>query len=273
MPAPASVGAGFAPPRRERWSLICAICGLLVVVTPRLTRVLAARRPAAALLLGAALAACQEGRPPVAPPHLVLVEAAHDVGQVPQGTPIEHAFEISNTGGAPLTLIDLRAGCDCAVTLEGPQDLPPGGHAALRLRCDTSGVAGPLRRTLTVYSNDPEQRAALLTVTGTVALEAVAEPRRVYLGPQPPGRDAVRRVALRAGNDGVRFLSVSGGAPQLRTRLEDGADGRELVISIDAGAPPGPFQTAVRIHTTSAARPLIEVPVAGIVTAEAGAAS
>lgn len=230
---------------------------------------LAVRRLAPALLLGAALAACQDDRPPVAPPRLALVETAHDVGQVPQGTPIEHAFEISNAGGAPLTLIDLRAACDCSVALEGPQDLPPGGHAAVRLRCDTSGVAGPLRRTLTVYSNDPEQRAALLTLTGTVALEAVAEPARVYLGPQAPGRDAVRRVALRAGNDGVRFLSVSGGAPQLRTRLEDGAAGRELVIGIADDAPAGPFQTAVRIHTTSAARPLIEVAVAGIVAGEA----
>lgn len=227
---------------------------------------MSARRFASlALLLG--VAACREAPAPVTPPRLAVVAAAHDFGQVPQGTPIEHAFEVSNEGGAPLTLIDLRAACDCAVTLEGPPDLPPGGHAALRLRCDTTAVAGPLRRTVTVQTNDPERRTALLSVTGTVALEAVAEPARVYLGTLPPGTADARRVALRAGNDGVRFLSVSGGAPQVRARLEDGDGGRVLVIATDDAAPPGPFQSAVRVHTTSAKRPLIEVAVAGIIAA------
>lgn len=203
---------------------------------------------------------------------MAVVESAHDFGQVPQGAAVEYAFEVSNEGGAPLTLVDLLVACDCTATLDGPADLPPGGHAALHLRCDTTTVAGSLRRTLTVHTNDPTQRAVVLTLAGSVALEAVAEPSRLYLGPQPPGRDAVRRVALRAGNDGVRFLSVAGGDPHLRVHLADGERGRELVIGTAAAAPLGPFQSVVRVHTTSAKRPVIEVGVAGIIAAPGGSA-
>ena len=229
------------------------------------------RRSPLALLLAASLAGCGGAPAPAAPPRLSVGEATHDFGQVPQGAPVEYAFALHNDGGTPLTVVDLRTGCDCTATLEGPADLPPGGHAAVRLRCDTGSAPGALRRTVTVTSNDPERRAQVLALTGTVALIAAAEPPRVYLGPVAPGAEAARSVALRAGNDGVRFVSVEGGAPQLRARLADGDGGRALVLDVAADAPAGPFQTVLRVHTTSPQRPVVEIPVAGRVTGPAGA--
>jgi hypothetical protein len=208
---------------------------------------------------------------------VTVAEATHDFGQVPQGAPIEYRFDVSNGGGAPLTLIDLRTACDCTAAIEGPRDLPAGAHAAVRLRCDTSTTPGPQRRTVTVYSNDPEHRALLLVLTGNVALIAAAEPPRVYLGPVAPGTNAARVVALRAGNDGVRFLGVEGGAPQLRPHLEDLDGARVLIVDTAPDAPLGPFNTALRVLTTSPARPVIEIPIAGTIgaatTPTAGSAS
>ena len=202
---------------------------------------------------------------PVAPPHLAFAATAHDFGRVPQGAAVEHEFAFVNDGGATLSVTDLRTACDSEATLVGPGDLPPGGHGAVRARFDTNAAPGPQRRTVTVYSNDPTQRAVLLTLTGTVALEAAADPARVYLGPVPPGAERLREVALRAGNDALRFVGASSGAPQLSVRVVDGSDGRMLVIGTAADAPPGPFTAVVRVHTTSPSRPTVEVPVAGIV--------
>jgi hypothetical protein len=224
----------------------------------------AGRRRAWVTLL-CALSACGRGPEPVAPPRLTVARPAHDFGQLPQGSPIEHVFDLVNSGGAPLTLIDLRTACDCTASIEGPRDLPAGARAALRLRCDTSAAPGPQRRTVTVYSNDPEHRALLLEVTGTVALVAAADPPRLYLGPVAAGSEAVRMVTLRAGNDGVRFFAVEGGAPHLHAHLEDVAGRRVLIVDTAADAPPGPFQTTLRVLTASAARPVIEIPVAGTV--------
>lgn len=201
------------------------------------------------------------------PPRLVVADPVHDFGQVPQGAPVEFAFEVTNGGGAPLTLVDLRTACDCTAAIEGPRDLPTGARAAVRLRCDTSSTPGPQRRTVTLYSNDPQHRAQLLVLTGTVALVAAAEPSRLYLGPVASGTDAARIVTLRAGSDGVRFLGVEGGAPQLRPHLADVDGARVLVVDTAADAPPGPFTTVLRVLTTSPARPVIEIPVAGTIGA------
>jgi hypothetical protein len=40
-----------------------------------------------------------------------------------------------------------------------------------------------------------------------------------------------------------------------------------MIIDVVPEAPLGPFQTVVRVHTTSRARPVVEVPIAGTVTA------
>ena len=218
------------------------------------------------------LAACTGGEvPQVAPPHLAFAVTAHDFGRLPQGVPIEHSFPFRNDGGATLSVTQLRVACDCAATLEGAGDLPPGGAGAVRARCDTTAAPGAQRRTVTVYSNDPTQRAVLLTLTGTVALEAAADPPRVFLGPVPPGIARLREVALRAGNDALRFVGASTDAAQLTVRVIDGAAGRALAIGTAADAAPGPFTATVRVHTTSPTRPVVEVPVAGLIDANAPA--
>ena len=223
------------------------------------------------LLLSLSLfAACEADAPPrLAPPHLAFSSTAHDFGRVPQGVPVEHDFAFTNDGGTPLTVAQLRVACDSEAAVVGASDVPPGGRGTVHARFDTSAAPGPQRRTVTVYSNDPTQRAVLLTLTGTVALDAAADPPSVYLGPVPPGAARLREVALRAGSDGLRFVGASSAAPQLSVGVIDGADGRALTIGTAADAPPGAFTAVVRVHTTSPTRPLIEVPVAGIVDASA----
>jgi hypothetical protein len=217
-------------------------------------------------LLLVLLGSCaRDGAPPVAPPRLAFDAPSYDFGRVPQGAPVEHDFAFGNDGGAPLSVTELRVACDATATLVGPAEVPPGGRGTVRARFDTAAAPGAQRRTITVYSNDPQQRAVLLTLTGTVALEAAAEPPQVFLGTIPAGVEAVRTVALRAGNDGLRFLGASSGAPQLAVRVADGADGRALVIGTTPDAAPGPFTAVVRVHTTSPLRPMLDVPVAGII--------
>ncbi|MDX2165927.1 MAG: DUF1573 domain-containing protein [Deltaproteobacteria bacterium] len=214
------------------------------------------------------LASCgRDSAPPAAPPHLAFAATAHDFGRVPQGTAVEHEFPFVNDGGATLSITELRVACDAAAVLVGPGEVPPGGRGAVRARFDTAAAPGAQQRTVTVYSNDPTQRAVLLTLAGSVALDAAAEPAQVYLGTVPPGAELAQSVALRAGNDAVRFLGASSAAPQLAVRLADAADGRALLIGTVAGAAPGPFTAVVRVHTTSPTRPLLEVPVAGIIAA------
>lgn len=225
-----------------------------------------ARRASLGLLAATCLTACgADSVPPSAPPRLRVAEPTYDFGRVPQGVPIEHSFGFRNDGGAPLTIRALRSACNCEAVLDGPSDVPPGANGAVRARCATDAEVGPQRRTVTVYSNDPAAPAVLLALTGTVALEAIADPAIVYLGTVPPGVADLRQVALRAGSDSLRFVGARSAAPQLSVRVIDGADGRALAIGTAPDAVPGPFDAIVHVHTTAPTRPVIDVRVAGII--------
>ncbi len=225
------------------------------------------RRALLGLLATTCLSACRgaDSAPPSAPPRLHVEQPAYDFGRLPQGAPIEHAFTVYNRGGAPLTIRTVRSACECEVTIEGASDVPPGASTAVRARCRTDASAGPQRRTVTVYSNDPDTPAALLLLTGTVALEAVAEPAQVYLGTVPPGASAVRQVALRSGSDNLRFVGARSDAAQLSVRLVDTPEGRALALGTAPDAAPGPFDAVVHVYTTAPTRPVVDVRVAGII--------
>lgn len=243
-------------------------------------RVSPRRRWASRLLCAVALlapAGCRElgldgGEPPPEPPRLVFGERAHDVGPVPQGTVVEHRFPFRNQGGTELTIMNLRAACDCRATLVGPGDIAPEAAGAVQVRCDTDVVYGPLRRTVTVYSNDPAARAVMLTLTGEVALDVVADPAEVYLGVIPPDTRALREIMIRSGSDGMRIGPASTDAPQLVLDLAASpADIYSAVLTVGTApaAPLGPFTALIRVPTTSRAHPTLQIKVAGIVATDA----
>lgn len=226
---------------------------------------------AVALLLGACEPSSEEAPP--APPKLVFADTAYDFGRVAQGAPVEHRFAFVNDGGVDLTIMNLRAACDCEASLIGARDVAPHAGGAVLGRFDTDAVYGAQRRTITVYSNDPTQRAVLLTVTGEVLLDVAADPPQVYLGAVPPGTAPLREVAVRTGSDAVRIGVPQSDAPQLALQLADAADGSAAVLAIGTarGAPPGQFSTVIRLPTTSARHPVLRIPVSGIIDADAPA--
>jgi hypothetical protein len=207
---------------------------------------------------------------PKPPPRLRFAATTHEFGRVAQGAPVEHTFTFDNAGGVPLTIMQLRTGCEMEAVLLGSAEVTPGGGGAVRVRFDTRAVHGPQRRTVTVYSNDPAQRAVLLSLAGDVALDVAAEPPQIHLGSVPPGAGGLRQVALLSGN-GARFGAPATDAPQLEVQVVD-VDGQpRLAIGTAAAAPAGPFVATVRIPTTSPTRPVVQVEVGGVIRAPAAA--
>lgn len=203
---------------------------------------------------------------PRQPPRLAFTETAYDFGRVAQGDPVEYNFTFTNDGDAALNIIDVRAACDTQVTLVGGNEIAAHDGGAIQGRFDTDAAVGPQRRTLTVYSNDPQQRAVLLTMTGEVLLDVIADPAQVYLGAVPPGMSVVREVALRTGSDAIRLGVPQSDAAFLALRIAPPANGSAagiLAIGTSAAAPPGQFKAEVRVPTTSPRHPLLRIVVAG----------
>ena len=222
------------------------------------------------LLCGCAGGGPGSGVAPPEPPRLAFDNTEYDFGRVAQGAVVAHDFALTNGGGLPLAIVDLRSGCDCKASTDAPAELPPGGTAAVRVECDTDAAHGPQRRTVTVYSNDPGRRSLVLALTGEVELDLAADPPRAWVGAVPRGGAVASGVALLAGA-GTRVEGMETDGPYFSvvpTDLGAGREGRSFDLRIAADAPLGPFAQEVRVRSSSERHPLLRVAVSGRVEEE-----
>ena len=91
----------------------------------------------------------------------------HGFGSIQQSRDGRCSFPFTNTGDAPLIIVQCRSSCGCLVPFWSHEPVPPGGTSTIDLRYDTSRT-GRFTKTITVESNDRNDAIILLRITGTV---------------------------------------------------------------------------------------------------------
>lgn len=89
-----------------------------------------------------------------------------DYGQIEQGGNGERVFEFTNTGTAPLVITEVNSSCGCTIPSKPEKPIPPGKKGEIKVSYDTN-IVGPIRKTITVYSN-AEVPAKSLKIKGKV---------------------------------------------------------------------------------------------------------
>ncbi|MBT8256736.1 MAG: DUF1573 domain-containing protein [Bacteroidia bacterium] len=83
-----------------------------------------------------------------------------DYGKIEKGSDGVRSFEFTNTGDAPLIISDVKSSCGCTVPEKPKDPVAPGASSVIKVKYDTNRV-GPIRKTVTVYSNATEPIKAL----------------------------------------------------------------------------------------------------------------
>lgn len=83
-----------------------------------------------------------------------------DYGEIAKGSDGVRVFEFTNTGNAPLIITDVKSSCGCTVPKKPDGPVAPGASSTIQVKYDTNRV-GPIRKTVTVYSNAVEPIKAL----------------------------------------------------------------------------------------------------------------
>jgi hypothetical protein len=224
--------------------------------------------PALGSLLMSACMPAAEREAVVEPPTLSVRDAVQSFGRADQGSEVSRSFTLRNTGGLDLTVDNVRAPCGCAAA-PSARAIAPGGEATIDVKCDTTAVFGDVSRTVTVYTNDPRHPVTSLTLSGSVALEAAADPPELYVGRVRRGEEVpggVRLVTRDASSPGLGPADAAG--PVLDVALENAAAGKRLRLTVRHDAPLGAFAQRVAVHTTSARVPVVEIPVTGTVVGD-----
>ena len=83
-----------------------------------------------------------------------------DYGKIVKGSDGVRVFEFTNTGDAELVVTNVKSCCGCTVPKKPEGPIAPGASGSIEVKYDTNRV-GPIRKTVTVYSNADEPIKAL----------------------------------------------------------------------------------------------------------------
>ena len=89
-----------------------------------------------------------------------------DYGEINKGSDGVRVFEFTNTGNIPLVISNVTSSCGCTIPKKPENPVLPGETGQIEVKYDTSRV-GPIRKTITVYSN-AEEPAKSIKIKGRV---------------------------------------------------------------------------------------------------------
>lgn len=101
-----------------------------------------------------------------AQPKMTFEEETIDYGTVKKGSDGLRVFKFTNTGNAPLLIEDVKSTCGCTIPKKPEGPVAPGESSTIEVKYNTNTL-GPIRRTISVYSNADEPIKSL-KIRGTV---------------------------------------------------------------------------------------------------------
>ncbi|TVZ27397.1 uncharacterized protein DUF1573 [Gillisia sp. Hel_I_86] len=83
-----------------------------------------------------------------------------DYGDIEKGSDGVRTFQFKNVGTEPLIIENVYSSCGCTVPTWTKAAIAPGKTGEIQVKYDTTRV-GPIRRTITIYSNADEPTKAV----------------------------------------------------------------------------------------------------------------
>ena len=101
-------------------------------------------------------------------PVLTLSANVIKFGNVKAGTVLDREIKISNIGKKELIIRHAQSNCSCLTVAPGLRVLKPGQETSMKITLDTKGRTGPQNKSVTIYSNDPQNPVQRVTFTTAI---------------------------------------------------------------------------------------------------------
>jgi hypothetical protein len=97
---------------------------------------------------------------------LVLKETTFSFGKIPQGKPVTHVFEVTNTGKTAFKLDNVQASCGCTTPMwDKDAPIAPGATAKITVGYNAA-AEGPFTKVITITYNGSSSKQ--VTISGEV---------------------------------------------------------------------------------------------------------
>ena len=79
-------------------------------------------------------------------------ETAFDFGTIPQGKPVYHFFEVTNTGKDPMVIVNVQTSCGCTTPEWSKEPVAPGAATKIRVGYNAASE-GHFEKYITIMYN------------------------------------------------------------------------------------------------------------------------
>ncbi len=225
----------------------------------------------AVALAGTATAVAAQGSGPRAVP----TEPIKDFEVVPKGEVLVHAFEIKNEGTANLEITDVRPACGCTVA-NFDKVIAPGATGLVKARVKTDHFAGPIAKSIAVFTNDPENPKLQLVVKANVRPYIAVLPgfaRYNYVQGESVG--SIQQTLWADDGSDINILSVKPPYDHLEVTFREATEeerhpkgkGKQWLLdfTLEDDSPVGALRDHVEIRLDHPKQKVAKIPISGFV--------
>lgn len=206
-------------------------------------------------------------------PDIEFDSREYDFGVVRRSELVEYGYEFRNVGDENLVIEKILVYCDCFGAWAEPKVVPPGRTGKIMMTIAAWLYPGHhIRKSLTVVSNDPDERRVALAVRGDIEDEIEIRPEKLIFGKIRRGPGTAKTVTMRPRDDkpfeitGLEYTSEYLTAEVRRLGGEEGKE-FEIEVTVSPQVPFGDLKEKVIVHTDHDVNPTMEIPVEGKVVA------
>jgi Protein of unknown function (DUF1573) len=210
--------------------------------------------------------------PPGHAPKAVVSTPLYDFGSALEGQMVTHTFTIKNNGQGNLDITGVKTSCGCTTGQPSKMHVVPGDTSDIAVSFDTHFQKGHQVRTITAFTNDPDNPQVAMTMQGIVKKQVEAVPGEISLGNDiKRGTEETREILVNdlnpaRGTFSVGPVSNSNSSIKVeQMKRPDGKPGALLKVTLLKTMPTGPFDDSIKITTN---RVPLQVDVFGTVTGD-----
>ncbi|MFQ5525748.1 MAG: DUF1573 domain-containing protein [Thermoanaerobaculia bacterium] len=206
--------------------------------------------------------------PALAAARAVVQESIIDVGNVAQGTRIEHSFVLENQGDEALAVREVKPSCGCTVA-DYPSSIAAGDSGRIAAVVKTDNFTGPIAKSVSVFTSDADNPKITLVIKAVIQPQVEVEPGYArFIVIEGPGTESSSQTLRTLDGPELVVRSVRSPYPFVKVSFAPTEEKGEwqVNLSIDRNrAPIGPLADFVEVETNHPKRRIIKIPVSGFV--------
>ena len=196
---------------------------------------------------------------------LLFENTQHDFGQVYRGQELTQRFNFSNVGEGVLSIQGVHTSCGCTVVeVDKGRKYKPGETGTVEVRLNTTDFAGPIVKTVTLFTNQKLSPDRVLTVKAFVKSEWEVEPPLVDFGQLYSREGSEQTVRVRPLNGfKLQITGLSYNQDILDAKYTPNGNDYLVTIKVKSGIPPGFLKESVALRSNATYLQEMSIPVRG----------